>query len=299
MNPRRALVIVNPSARGGRGARALARLRGDSRVIAEWVDSQDAADLVARVAAAQDGGYDAVAVAGGDGTVTLALEGLRAGQRAPLAILPIGSGNDFARDCGVPATIEAAWATLASGVARTVDVAEAGQGGPRFGCVGSVGLDEMALRVLYASRWPRSKALNIYSALRGLAAYEPREVAVTWAGGAFRGPVMFVATMNTRSYGGGFRVTPTARIDDGALDLCIVRASGKFRLMRQLPRMLRGTHVDLPEVVMARSSWVRVEEVHASPLTVCLDGELDLARTPIEFRCLPRALSVLVTEGSS
>lgn len=291
MTPRRVLVIVNPSARGGRGARALARLREETAGAAQWVDSRDAAHLIELVAGAQDGRFGAVAVAGGDGTVTLALAGLQGGQRVPLAILPIGSGNDFARDCGVPTTIAEAWATVMSGVARTVDVAEAGPGGPRYGCVGSVGLDELALRVLYASRWPRSKALNIYAALRGLAAYRPREVAVTWAGGEFRGNVMFVAVMNTRSYGGGFRVTPAARIDDGMLDLCIVRAAGKLRLMRQLPRLLRGTHVDLPEMVMGRSPWVRVE---GEPLTVCLDGELDLARTPIEFRCLPRALTLLV-----
>lgn len=293
MTARRLLVIVNPSARGGRGARALARLRGDAG--SRWVESRDAAHLCELVAGAQDGRFEAVAVAGGDGTVALALAGLQGGQRVPLAILPIGSGNDFARDCGVPTAIAAAWATALAGAVRTVDVAEAGPGGPRYGCVGSVGLDELALRVLYASRWPRSRALNIYAALRGLAAYRPREVAVTWAGGEFRGPVMFVAVMNTRSYGGGFRVTPAARIDDGALDLCIVRAAGKLRLMRQLPRLLRGTHVDLPEMVMGRSPWVRVD---GEPLTVCLDGELDLARTPIEFRCLPRALSLLVPEAA-
>lgn len=108
---------------------------------------------------------------------------------------------------------------------------------------------------------------------------------------------MFVAVTNTSSYGGGFRVSPQARLDDGELDLCIVRASspllGKLRLLGQFPRILRGTHGKAREVTLARSAWVHIEPVDNGPLPVCLDGELPVVATPIELRCLPGALQVL------
>lgn len=301
---RRVRVVVNPSARGGRGAAALQALR--TRVPAgaavDWVNSRDAAHFIELVRAAQHDPLDAVAVAGGDGTVTLAMAALRAEQRLPLGLLPIGSGNDFARDCGVPAELAGAWATLFVGVPRPIDLGEAGASGPRYGCVASVGLDELALRTIYASVWPRSKALNIYAALRGLIAYTPRTVEVTWPGGGFTGPVMFVAVTNTRSYGGGFRVSPDAAIDDGLLDVCIVRAAGKLRLLGQFPRILRGTHGAVPEVTLQQTPWARITPRDGAPLTVCLDGELDLAtataEVPIELRCLPRALQVLVPRAA-
>lgn len=301
---RRVRVIVNPSARGGRGAAALYSLRDRHVAGAQvaWSESRDAEDFVARVRQAQDEPLDVVAVAGGDGTVTLAMAALRRGQRVPLGILPIGSGNDFARDCGVPADVPGAWAALFSGAPRWVDAGEVG-GGPRFGCVASVGLDELALRTIYASMWPRSKALNIYAALRGLIAYRPREVEVTWPGGRFAGPIMFVAVTNTRSYGGGFRVSPDARIDDGLLDVCIVAAAGKLRLLGQFPRILQGTHGAAKEVTLVQTAEARIAPLDGAPITVCLDGELDLAEataaSPITVRAVPRSLSVIVPSTRS
>ena len=103
---------------------------------------------------------------------------------------------------------------------------------------------------------------------------------------------MFVAVTNTRGYGGGFLVSPGARLDDGLLDLCIVRRTGKGRLLRHFPRILRGTHGVLPEVILAASPWVRVEGLDG-PLPVALDGELPSSATPVELRCEPGALWVL------
>ncbi|MFO0578008.1 MAG: diacylglycerol kinase family protein [Polyangia bacterium] len=302
---RRVRVVVNPSARGGRGVAALSRLMGQHVAGGEieWVQSRSAEHFVALVRAAQDEPLDALAVAGGDGTVTLAAAALRDGQRLPLGVLPIGSGNDFARDCGVPSELGAACAALIRGVPRRVDLGEAGAGGPRFGCVASVGLDELALRTIYASLWPRSKALNICAALRGLIAYRPRTVEVSWERGRFVGPVMFVAVTNTKSYGGGFRVSPAASIEDGRLDVCIVQAADKVRLLGQFPRILRGTHGEIAEVTLAQTPWARIRPLDRAPLTVCLDGELDLAAAtedrPIELRCLPGALTVLVPRAAA
>ena len=155
-----------------------------------------------------------------------------------------------------------------------------------------MGLDETALRIIYGSWLPRSKALNIYAALRALVTYRPPRVRMTWEGGGYEGEVMFAAVTNTTSYGGGFMVTPSARIDDGALDICIVKRTGRVRLISNFPRILKGTHGELDEVILARSNWVRIE-ADGPALPVPLDGELGMAMTPVELRCDPAGFTLL------
>lgn len=283
-------VIVNPGAGAGRALSRVTRaLRPPPGVLLEFVQSRSAAHLAELMAAAQGEDLHAIGLAGGDGTVQHALAGLGAG-RVPVGILPVGSGNDFAAACGVPRDVNAAIEVLMHGHAQPVDLGVTGDG-RRFCCVAGVGLDEHALRIIYSSWLPRSKVLNVIAALRALAVYRPRRVRIAWQGGAFDGEVMFAAVTNTRSYGGGFMVTPAAAVDDGALDLCIVRRTGRVRLLTKFPRILKGTHVELDEVVIARSPWVRIESDEALP--VPLDGELGLTATPLMLRCEPGRLKVL------
>jgi diacylglycerol kinase (ATP) len=295
---RRIRVIVNPSANSGR-ARKVLRLasgaleNGTVGLRFEWVESRSGEHLIEMVREAQAEELDAVALAGGDGTVALALAALDGPNRVPLALLPVGSGNDFARDLGIPRGPRAACQVLADGTPRWVDVARAEPGGLRYCCVASVGLDELALRIIHGSWLPRSKALNICAVLRALCAYQPRQVRVGWEGGSFEGEVMFVAVTNTRGYGGGFLVSPQAQLDDGLLNVCIVRRTAKSRLLWHFPRILRGTHGVLPEVIMAASPWVRIEGV-GDELAVALDGELPRSTTPVELRCEAQALQVCV-----
>jgi diacylglycerol kinase (ATP) len=294
---KRIRIIVNPSASSGR---AWATLRRAGVAAAqpegyalEWQESRSATHLVELVKAAQEEDLYALALAGGDGTMSLALEALDAPNRVPWGILPVGSGNDFARDCGIPRELPEAFAVLLAGRRRRVDLARCAESGRRFCCIAAVGLDELALRIIYASWFRRGRALNVLAALRALAVYRPRAVRLAWEGGGFEGEVMFAAVTNTRSYGGGFMVSPNAQVDDGQLDICIVKSTRRARLLVSFPRILAGTHGELPEVVMAQSPWVRVEALDGV-LPVPLDAELDLAETPIELRCEPRALDMVV-----
>lgn len=298
---RRIRVIVNPTAGSGRGTRALKSRLLDSRydgVSLEIVESRSAEHLRDVVSASEEEDIDALGLAGGDGTVALALGALNGVNRVPIGILPSGSGNDFAAHIGVPASIPGAIAVLLHGSVRHVDVASATPGGARYCCVATVGLDEVALRFIHSSPFPRSKALNMVSVLRALAVYRPRPARITWEGGAFEGEIMFAAVTNTRSYGGGFKVSPSASIDDGALDLCIVQRTSRLRLLRLFPRVLAGTHGSMPDVLVARSPWVRIEGL-PEQLPVALDGELPRMTTPTELRCQPWALRVLTPRGET
>lgn len=297
----RVRAVLNPSARSGRARRALARWKALEGVELEWVVSDSPAHLRRLVREAQDDPLDALLLAGGDGTVRLAADALDAGHPVPLALLPVGSGNDFARELGVTRATDPR-ELLTRGVARAVDVGRVTPGGARFGCVASVGFDSTALELIHGSWLPRSKLLNTVSALRALWRTEAARVRVTWQGGAFEGPAMLVAATNTRSYGGGFLLTPDARIDDGQLDVCIIDgldrgavlglAAVRLRMVWEFPRIFLGTHGGRPGVTLARSPWVRIESLGA-PLPVCLDGELASHVTPVELRCEPGAIKAL------
>lgn len=256
-------------------------------------ESRSAIEFQDLVRATHEANCDVLAIAGGDGTVTLALNAMRSNNRPILGILPTGSGNDFAKEIGI-ATMADAVNAVETGSPQAVDcgVASFGDRRIRYCCVASVGLDTLALELIHRSRWPRSKMLNIVSSLRALWRYEPRAIRVTWEGGSFEGEMMFAAVANTRSYGGGFLVSPQARIADGLLDLCIVRRTGRWRLLTQFPRILRGTHGAMAEVIQAQSSWVRIEGI-GQELPVALDGDLPEAMTPLELRCEPSSVNVV------
>ena len=295
---RRIRIVVNPSARSGRGPRLLRDLAATlpSAAPLEWVVSRSAAhlrDLVAEADSAGPGEYEAVAVAGGDGSVRNALAALSRGNRIPLGVLPIGSGNDFAHDLGIPRDPVSALTLLTEGIPRPVDVGRVGAAGTRYCCVASVGLDEVALDVVHNSGLPRCKALNVAAALWALFTYRPRPLRITWQGGSFEDDVMFAAVTNTRGYGGGFLISPGASVTDGALDLCIVARSGRLSLLSKFAHILRGTHAGLPRVTIAQSPWVTIEDLSCETLAA-LDGELPDSATPLRVECEAGGLQVIL-----
>jgi diacylglycerol kinase (ATP) len=257
-------------------------------------ESRSAAHFDELVRAGLDGDAEVLALAGGDGTVAMALNASPSHNRVPWAILPTGSGNDFAKQLGIHSTADTL-DVLEFGVPRTVDAGTARfcDQVRRYCCVASIGLDALALQMIHGSSLPRCKALNIVSALRALWQYRPRGVRIAWEGGAFEGEIMFAAVTNTRSYGGGFMVSPQACLHDGLLDLCIVRRTGRFRLLTQFPRILRGTLGVMPEVIQAQTPWVRMAGI-LEELPVALDGDLPEAMTPLELRCEPASVCVVV-----
>lgn len=301
---RHVYIIINPSARSGRGQTDLrARLqpkRPDQSLRVSCVVSESPAHFCDLLRAAQDpdAGFSAVGIAGGDGTVTLALQALKhCEQRVPLAIVPTGSGNDFVHDVTGSRDLRDAISLLRGGTPRWVDIGEAvtaeGMVQP-FCCVASAGLDEQALRVIHGSRWPRSPALNLYGALAGLWRYQPVSVSIEWDAGSFVGPISFCAVTNTRSYGGGFRISPAAQIDDGLLDLCIVPQLAKPLLLWRFPHILRGTHGSLSGIVQAQTRSVHIAPADpAKRLPLCLDGDLPTSHAPVTLRAVSRRLLVL------
>ncbi len=263
---------------------------------------------------------DIILLFGGDGTVHRHLGQLvRLGL--PVLVVPVGSGNDFACSLGLRRVRDslAAWRQFCGGAAdsrtRNVRVIDLGvivplenAGGappphsPRyFCCVAGVGLDgEVARRANRLPRWLRghggyvlSLAPTIFSfAPLPMKVSAPTEDSADWTIRSDR-PSMLAAFANAPLYGGGMKIAPRAKMDDGLLDVCIVGAVDRLRLFRLFPTVYSGNHLNVPEVGYFQASRVRVETEH--PLDVYADGEF-VCGTPVEVGVVRGSLRVVVPQ---
>lgn len=290
-------MLVNPAA-GPDGPRRSARLVELARRIGAPVEvTEGAADVTRRARRAVAEGVERLLVAGGDGTVHHAVQAL-AGSPCALAVVPVGTGNDFAAAAGVPADPAAAVELAASGPLRRIDLGRATVGGGAaawFSTYCGVGFDSEAARhANQEMRFLSGRTVYLYAVLRTLVTFRPPEVEVEHDGGGSRGRVMFVTVANGPSFGGGMRIAPEARLDDGLLDLVIVREVGRLELLRVFPKVYGGRHVGHPAVEIVRTRRVTIRLAPGRELELYGDGEpmLPLAAGGVAVAVVPGALAV-------
>lgn len=241
---------------------------------------------------------DAALIFGGDGTVHHYLAPLLE-RKIPFLVVPKGSGNDFARAIGIgdPAAALTAWRAYAGGGAnvRPVDAGEIRHAGGTtyYCCVAGAGLDSATNRLANSfPAWLRGHGGYPLALLPAVARFQPAVMTVTpSAGSAVAGLSMMVAVANAPSYGSGMRIAPRALLDDGQLDVCLVRRVGAVRLLRLFPKVYRGRHLDLEEVSYFQSDSVRLEADRE--LDVYADGEY-VGQTPVQVRALRGAMRVII-----
>ncbi len=282
---RRLCLIVNPSAGGGRAARALpaveAALRaGGAAPRVEVTASLEHAGALAREAL----GRGEVAVSfGGDGLAGRVAHELR-GTGGVLGVLPGGRGNDFARKLGIPGEPVAACATLLAGAERVVDAAEVD--GATYLGIASFGFDSDVQDLANATRLPLGGLVYVYGALATLRSWRP--VRLDFAGRSTRGYA--VAVCNSGMFGGGMRVAPDADLSDGLLDVVVSHDVPRLHYLRSLPKVFRGTHLADPAVELFRIAELRVGAERT--FRIYADGD-PIGETPATIRALPGALRVL------
>lgn len=316
-------LVINPHSGHGRGvaaATAAAALFAEHGVRVREIRGADAADTVRLVRAAVQSADrpDAVVCAGGDGLACVTVQAL-AGTGVALGLLPGGTGNDLARELGVPkGDSRAAAEIVLGGAVRTIDLGvieataapdeDAGTPDPapsaamtlprpmRFATVAATGFD--ARVTLRANRMRRPKGSLRYSlaAVPELLGQLAVPYRITLSGGPDgAGPrvidtdAVMVAVGNTRSYGGGMLICPDAILDDGLLDVTVVGAMSRDRMVRMLPALAAGRRVDHPAVTHHRAGVVTV----AADVPATADGD-PAGRLPATFRADPGALTVLV-----
>ena len=256
---------------------------------------------------------DVILLFGGDGTIHRHL-GQLVKLGLPVLIVPVGSGNDFARALGLRRVRDslAAWRRFCAGQdnVRAIDLgvitplevaggAPAPHESPRyFGSVAGVGLDgEVAQRANGLPRWLRGHggyALTLAPTLFRFAAFPMKILVPDEAGGwATRSdqPTILAAFANTSTYGGGMKIAPRSRMDDGQLDVCVIGGIDPFKLACLFPTVYFGRHLGIRGVEYFQAARLRVEtEV---PFDVYADGEY-VCRTPVEVGVQGNGLRVVV-----
>jgi diacylglycerol kinase (ATP) len=289
----RARFLVNPSAGGGRARRRLGAIREAAAALGADVHvCCSGPDLVAQARRAVEDGVERLAVAGGDGTAHLAVQGLAESDCA-LALVPTGRGNDYAASLGIPERCADALDRVSSGSERRVDLGRVGT--EWFAFYAGVGFDSATSKTAegHPRWWPDSVTYAV-AVLRTLVDFRPPMARITFDGGSFEGRVMFATACNGPRFGGGMKIAPMAILDDGLLDLVIVREVGRAELLRIFPRVYRGAHVDHPAVSFHRTRRVRFE--FEPTMLLGSDGELvdEVGAQPVEAVLVPAALKVVV-----
>jgi diacylglycerol kinase (ATP) len=277
-----------PSRRGCRAAALADALRAEGAEV--LVESPSSAEAMRdRASRARRRDHDLLLVAGGDGTLHAVVNGfvrIPREERPPLAIVPLGRGNDFAFEIGIRAERDVLRA-LASGSRRFVDLGRTPAG--VFLGIAGAGFDAKASRRAQNTPILSGALLYSYAVVRTVIDFRPIAARVSYEGGMYQGPLTFAAAGNTSRYGGGMRIAPAASLDDGLLDLCLVRAISKATLLRMFPTVFSGRHLSHPSVTYVKTSFVEIET--EEPAELFADGEY-LQSTPVRIDVLPRELEV-------
>ena len=272
---------------------------------------------------------DVILLFGGDGTIHRHL-GQLVELGLPVLVVPAGSGNDFARSLGLLGVRDslAGWRKFCGGAGnvRVIDlgvIAPLGSAGGApeapvrdllsgpvyFACVAGVGLDgEVTARANRLPRWLRGHGGYALSLVPTIFTFAPVPIKIltsiedpldgnpaidgegqSWDVRSDR-PTVLAAFANTPVYGGGMKIAPRAKMDDGLLDVCVVGSVDRFRLLRLFPTVYSGNHLNVPEVEYFQAGRVRVETER--PLDVYADGEY-VCRTPVELAVHRAALRVV------
>ena len=257
---------------------------------------------------------DAILIFGGDGTVHRYLPQL-VELRIPVLVVPCGSGNDFAHALNLRSFQDslAAWRAFSfgGGNVRTIDLgvvtpsiadrdADEVPEPHYFCCVGGIGLDaEIARRANRLPRWLRARGGYVFSLLPALMRFVsvPMKVSVPRAEhqtapvARTAKAIMVTAFANASSYGGGMKIAPLAKLDDGLLDVCIINHMNKLKLFCLFPTVYLGRHLTVPQVEYFQTERLKLET--EAPQDVYADGEY-VCCTPIEVSVARRALRVIV-----
>ena len=291
MPTREIALLTNPTAGKGKGGkvreRALARLREGGLTVRnlQGRDADEALDLAKQCVT---DGVDALVICGGDGMVHLGVQAV-AETDTPLGIIPSGTGNDVARYFDIPRKdpVAAAEVVLGGGT-RTVDLARSGS--RYFVTVLAAGFDAIVNERANRMTWPKGQMRYNIATLAELRVFEPLPYILTLDDREITLDAMLVAVGNGPSFGGGLRITEGAVLDDGLLDVVIIKPMSKPNLIRTYPKLFKGTHIHHPQY---EHHLARSVTVAAPGIVSYADGER-FGPLPLTVECVPGALTVFV-----
>ncbi len=288
--PRDIALLINPTAGKGKAARAgvaaLERLRSAGLTVRSLVgrDADESLDL-GRQAVAE--GIEALVICGGDGMVNLGIQAV-AETPTPIGIIPAGTGNDIARYFDLPRKdpLQAAQRVI-DGTVSSIDLVRVGV--KYFATVMAAGFDAVVNERANRMTWPKGQMRYNLATLMELRTFEPLPYTLELDGRTMSFSAMLVAIGNGPSFGGGLRIAEGAQLDDGWLDVVVIKPMSKLELVRTYPKLFKGTHTTHPQY---EHHLARTVTVAAPGIVGYADGER-FGALPLTMECVPGALSVL------
>jgi len=292
-------LFLNPVAGRGRAGRQATAIRdrfAARDVPVELIESGAVGDLEQRVFDHAKSDRGPLIVAGGDGSVHETVNGiLTAGTRTPMGVIPIGTGNDFAKACSIPLDWEMAASLLADRISESVPTRyiDAGKMNERFFANGvGIGFDAKINRIAEKYSWPIGDLVYLIAVLEGLwdGVITPA-VKMRYGESEYEGRITLANISNGSWVGGMFYIAPMAANDDGHLDLIVAAPVSRSRVLALLPKLIRGTHTEEADINCER---ITEFELHAdAPVPSHIDGETQPLQTDFRIQILPDALAIL------
>ena len=263
------------TANGGKGRLELTTQSGDANRFARE---------------AVENGLHRIIVCGGDGTIHEVVNAIAQKPDVVLGLLPCGKGNDLAGALKIPKNPADAIDVLLNGTPRQIDLGKIGE--HYFDTIVTCGYDaEVSRRVTEGGVPFSGTAAYVYAAITMLFRYKSPVVRLEGDFGVYEGNILLTATGITSSYGGGMKILPDAVMDDGLLDVCIIKPIPRLTVLRMLVKLFWGGHTSHPAVEIHRTKSLTIH-THP-PILLCADGER-ICYTPVTIEIIERGLRVLV-----
>lgn len=293
------LLFINPTAGRGRAGKRLERIQRvfeAGGVALDTVSSRATGDLEDQVTRRIRGGASKIVVVGGDGSVHEAVNGMQHADKAcSLGVIPSGTGNDFAKACGITLDWEQATRSLVQRIssaspARKIDI---GRVNDRYFANGlGIGFDAKVTRVARSYRWRIGDFVYLLAILRCL--YDgvaTPDMEIRGEHIHLSGPVTLATVCNGPWVGGMFHIAPVADNADGKMDLLIADPVSRTRILALLPLLMRGKHMHEPEITHYAVSKLTITSV--APIESHLDGEVQALQDRFDIEVLAAMLNLL------
>lgn len=291
---KRILFIINPIAGGGRDLARFEQIidrvlkKYDQEIEHEVQVTTARGDAVEKAKNALNRQYNLVVAVGGDGTVNEVACAL-VGSEAALGIIPIGSGDGIARGLGIPLTLRRAIRTLCQGRIKKIDVGLVQ--GRYFFAVAGLGFDAVVGKMFDES--PVRGALPyFYFGIREFFNYEPVEYQLKFENQVIRKKALILTVANLNQFGNHAIIAPSAKPDDGLLDICLIKDINAFRAAVSLPKLFTGNLVNSKYYEYFQTREVEITRPFPAPIHV--DGEVFDGPASVTIKLLPKALSVII-----
>ncbi|MBN2073328.1 MAG: diacylglycerol kinase family lipid kinase [Actinobacteria bacterium] len=287
------LVILNPAAANGSALKARQLIEtelkntGLSFGIHISESSEDIMDVTAKKIAQ---GYDNFISVGGDGTIHY-MANVLAGTGKKLGVIPVGSGNDIAKNLGILGDIKESCRIISRCRTRKIDMGLINEK-YYYLCIAGSGFDSEVNYLANNTKMPvRGPAKYSYSVYKTLITFRPKKFFLDYDGKKREVSGMMIAASNMPSYGGGMKIAPDASSLDGVFDVCIIKKMSKLHFIKVFPKVYEGKHLNDPFVEIFRTGSISMDSEY--PFSVFADGEY-ICRLPATFRVVPGYLNFIL-----